>query len=55
MRVGGPIDINTVPNPNGRVFVVDTGISTHTRDLIIDKTLSINFVPDHYGVVNPTA
>jgi hypothetical protein len=28
MRVGGPIDINTVPNPNGRVFVVDT-VSQH--------------------------
>jgi hypothetical protein len=55
MRVGGPIDINTVPNPKGRVFVVDSGISTQTNDLIIDKTLSINFVPDSSGIVNPTA
>jgi hypothetical protein len=42
-RVCGPIDINTVPNPNAKIFVIDTGISTKTNDLNIDKTLSINF------------
>ncbi len=43
-RVGGPIDINTVPNPNAKIFVLDSGISTKTNDLNIDKTMSINFV-----------
>jgi subtilisin family serine protease len=49
-RVGGPIDLKIVPNPSGRIFVVDTGISTMTNDLIIDKTLSLNFIG-----TNPTA
>lgn len=42
-RVGGPILSN--PNPNGRVFVIDTGISP-VADLNIDKNLSIDFVND---------
>lgn len=54
-RVGGPIDLTTVPNPKGRIFVIDTGISTKTNDLKIDKTLSINFVADDNGNINPKA
>jgi subtilisin family serine protease len=54
-RVGGPINLITVPNPKGRIFVIDTGISTKTNDLNIDKTLSINFVADSNGYINPKA
>jgi subtilisin family serine protease len=42
-RVGGPILSN--PNPNGKVFIIDTGISP-VADLNIDKNLSIDFVND---------
>lgn len=39
-RIGGPIKSN--PNPDGRVFIIDTGIAP-VEDLNIDKDLSINF------------
>jgi len=55
IRVGGPIDLTTVPNPKGRIFVIDTGISAKTNDLKIDKTLSVNFVADGSGYINPKA
>jgi subtilisin family serine protease len=55
IRVGGPIDLTTVPRPKGRIFVIDTGISAKTNDLKIDKTLSINFVADDSEYVNPKA
>jgi subtilisin family serine protease len=40
-RVKGPIKPN--PNPNGRIFIVDTGIA-QVSDLNIDVSLSENFV-----------
>jgi hypothetical protein len=43
-RVGGPINFKTLPNANGKIFVIDTGISPNTNDLNIDSTLSLNFV-----------
>jgi subtilisin family serine protease len=52
-RVGGPIDISTVPYPLGRIFVMDTGISKNTKDLTIDEWLSTNFAPDYYGNYDP--
>jgi hypothetical protein len=39
-RVRGPIKTN--PNPNGRIFVIDTGIA-QVSDLTVDTTLSVNF------------
>jgi subtilisin family serine protease len=53
-RVGGPINLNLVPNPTGRIFVLDTGISPNTNDLNIDTTMSINFV-NVAGGDSPTA
>lgn len=41
-RVGGPVPNS---NPNGRVFVIDTGIAPNS-DLNIDTTLSRDFVGD---------
>jgi subtilisin family serine protease len=41
-RIGGPVPNN---NPNGRVFIVDTGIKP-SDDLNIDTSLSIDFVDD---------
>jgi hypothetical protein len=41
--VGGPILSN--PNPNGKVFVIDTGIASNA-DLNIDTNLSMDFVGD---------
>jgi hypothetical protein len=49
-RVGGPIKLN--PNPNGRVFILDTGIAP-VKDLNIDKTLSINFADWYSDPPNP--
>ena len=43
-RVGGPIALKTVPNPQAKIFVLDTGISQRTGDLNIDLDLSRNFV-----------
>jgi subtilisin family serine protease len=45
-KVGGPIKLNTVPNPDGKIFVLDTGISPFTGDLNIDTVLSLNTRPD---------
>jgi hypothetical protein len=52
--VGGPINLNSVPNPHAKIFVLDSGISTKTKDLNIDTTLSINFVDVDQGI-SPTA
>jgi subtilisin family serine protease len=49
-RIGGPIKPN--PNPNGKVFIIDTGIAP-VKDLNIDKTLSINFADWYFDLPNP--
>jgi len=49
-RIGGPIKPN--PNPNGKVFIIDTGIAP-LSDLNINKALSINFADWYFDPPNP--
>jgi phenylpyruvate tautomerase PptA (4-oxalocrotonate tautomerase family) len=55
-KIGGPIPLSAVPNPNRKIFVLGTGISPNTKDLIIDPNLSVNLIdqdnPDQWGDKN---